>query len=550
MSLIEASRAAQAAKAAEHEAAMAAAAAETAEAVNEMEEKKAQSMWSQLVERRKSRIEAVSFFKDKNVRQLRPHRLQSVGTACASTDKWSKLRGTLAVMSEVKDARVRVRAKDGAGQEFKVGEAHHAFHLQGDQTMHTQEVWRARMDLSTDPMVTQELHNWWVMVRTAFTKTPAEAAQFEGLTETMYGKLQLRLYKALISPFDPMDARKCAREEWKTDRRGGALVGRVQLCDSLFEMTDLWTNTVRAEEYALFLRLLFDQITTGDPPKLKSLAAIKAFDAAGEAARITDEQEATRAAHANMTKRRSQDFSARMGRSLSNCGMLSAQERAIAERAAAAAATRELANEEEAAAEAVRALERVQEEAEEAERAAEAAKRAEAAARAAAEAAERREALAAALAARRTPHGVWPNGVPADVMACWARKAVKPSREHFARPTGLGFKPAPPTYERRDLSGGAYGIALISAAEQSGTFFRPSSARMGHSPRALPPAAVAMQIAAWRTAPGQVRTFYEAAAHSAAKTQPQPPPGLPCRPHTARERRPTPALSMVSSPRQ
>ena len=62
---------------------------------------------------------------------------------------------------------------------------------------------------------------------------------------------------------DPTEARKCVRDEWKTDCKGGGVIGRLDLNDCLFEMADVWTRTVRAEEYALFLRLLFDHITQG-----------------------------------------------------------------------------------------------------------------------------------------------------------------------------------------------------------------------------------------------------------------------------------------------
>ena len=40
---------------------------------------------------------------------------------------------------------------------------------------------------------------------------------------------------------------------------------------------------MRAEEYGLFLRLLFGQITGGEPPTLKPLSAISYFDVAAEA---------------------------------------------------------------------------------------------------------------------------------------------------------------------------------------------------------------------------------------------------------------------------
>ena len=36
---------------------------------------------------------------------------------------------------------------------------------------------------------------------------------------------------------------------------------------------------------------------------------------------------------------------------------------------------------------------------------------------------------------RGTPTGIWPGGkIPPDVLACWAKRAVKPSRDNFCTP--------------------------------------------------------------------------------------------------------------------
>ena len=109
-------------------------------------------------------------------------------------------------------ARLKAKAVRGAREEFRASASTlDPYWKQGDASLHNDELWAQRMDLSTHSLVTDELHNWWVMLRRSFAK--AEALHtFDGLSESMYGKVQLRLYKVLISPFDPTDARKCARE--------------------------------------------------------------------------------------------------------------------------------------------------------------------------------------------------------------------------------------------------------------------------------------------------------------------------------------------------
>ena len=538
MTLIAAAREAQAAAAAEREAATAKAAAEAAAQVLAREEEVASSAWSKLINNKRSAVDAAAFFRGLSVRELRPLRLQTVGQSVTAAEKWKKLKDVKFVIGTAQEARRETNATIGAQQPFKAaGDDTAPYWKQGDESLHTEVLWKARMDVSIDPMVTEELHKWWLMSRSTFCRTPADAAKFDGLTESMYNKLMMRLYKALVAPFDPIDAGKCAREEWKADSRGASRLGRVQLSEALFEMADVWTRSVRAEEYGLFLRMLFDHITQGEPATLKPLAAIATMDVAKEANELTDSLHAARAEKEEKTRKRSDAFRRSMTRRMS-ISALTGMSKSDQERAAAAAAAEELGREEEAAAEAERALERVREEEEEREHEAEMAKRAAAAAAAAAEKVARREALLTAMAARRTPHGVWPNLIiPDDVMACWARKAVRPGRDHFSTPMRQAFPPPPPRTQVADRD--------RIAREQS---FKPIAARMGHSPRALPSAAVAMQIAAWRTAPSQVASFYQSANNLRAQ-----PPGLarprakshelPRRPHSAREHRVAPPLA-------
>ena len=219
----------------------------------------------------------VSFFSGEHRRELRPGRLQTVGPSTQSVDKWRKLREVAAAEAAMVALKGQARARRGSEAALKPrGGANAAYWKQGDVDLHARELWEQRMDLSTSPIVAEELHGFWQMLRASFGKGPE--TPFEGLTESMYSKLQLRFYKALISPFDPVDARLCARDDWRSDSKGASLISRIALNEALFETADVWTRTVRAEAYALFLRLLFDQITMGEPPTLKPLSAIAHMD--------------------------------------------------------------------------------------------------------------------------------------------------------------------------------------------------------------------------------------------------------------------------------
>ena len=439
--------------AAAEEAAHAAAQREAVEAASEERERTA---WQRAVDGKKTMLKAMAFFSTNRVRELRPERHKTVGSAFTAAEKWKKVRDSQAGRNFITIAQQKAKATKGRSALFD--EEHHEeedapYWKQGDASMHTQALWEIRMDLSTHPMVLDELHNWWLMLGNSFGPGAIEdeaaggaiKPRFAGLNETMYGKMQLRLYKALITPFDPTDARKCARDDWKADRKGNNMevMDRLTLNESLFELADVWTLGSRGEEYALFLRLLFDAIAGGDPPSLKPLAAISFADLPRQAAELTDMREAERAAAAAKTRKRSMDLARRMSKFESAALVTSAGRRATlagggaeAERAAAAAAVEELAKEEEAEAEAQRALERDQEEKEEAEALTAAELRA--ARKAAQAAAEKvaKEQEDIQRAAKRMPHGIYPNSVPpSEVIALWAKRATKPARDNFQRPT-------------------------------------------------------------------------------------------------------------------
>ena len=62
----------------------------------------------------------------------------------------------------------------------------------------------------------------------------------------------------------------------------------MHLYDSLFQLCDVWTAGVTADEYVAFLRIVFQAVASGEPPTLKPLKAIGWVDAEAEAAAMAD----------------------------------------------------------------------------------------------------------------------------------------------------------------------------------------------------------------------------------------------------------------------
>ena len=176
------------------------------------------------------------------MRELRPGRDNPLGSKSAA-DKWLRIRNTVAATDVFtpRSADKRMHTAHDAFRKLSMAAGIGGAFEQGDESLHVKKVWGMRMDLHTHPTVMEELHSIWTMLRNTFAtafSTEDELSTW-ALTETEYSKLQQRIYKALIHPFDPLDARKCAREDWKVDSRGGSTIGCVALYNSLFDLADL-----------------------------------------------------------------------------------------------------------------------------------------------------------------------------------------------------------------------------------------------------------------------------------------------------------------------
>lgn len=160
----------------------------------------------------------------------------------AFANKWSALEKGVQHLAALEERRLEGRAARGLretkGMQAK-GDADSTWWDQGDDGMHTQASWRARLELRQHPAVTEELHRWWELVHTTYladTRPSGEEILAIGFNE--YLDLQLKFYRVLISPWDEYDACQCARQDWTQDVGGGDKLDRTHLMDCMFEMAD------------------------------------------------------------------------------------------------------------------------------------------------------------------------------------------------------------------------------------------------------------------------------------------------------------------------
>lgn len=111
------------------------------------------------------------------------------------------------------------------------------------------------------------LNLWWTTAVRSMHFSGRDAAECElTMSEEEYVKVSMKIYRAMIEPWDEVEAEANARQEWADDTRGLDVLPAEFFKDAIFELADLWTAGIDAVEYATFLSQLFHRITEGHPP--------------------------------------------------------------------------------------------------------------------------------------------------------------------------------------------------------------------------------------------------------------------------------------------
>ena len=150
-----------------------------------------------------------------------------------------------------------------------------AFWQQGDAELSTHENMCARESLSRAPAVIEALEAFWnVEVTMNFVWSQpiedggrakaAERVAKKLVTREGFDALYLRVYKVLLEAWDEADARESIADDWATDTQGTPGLSREAFEVSLFELSDVWTKGIDAQEYADWLWALYRGLTDGD----------------------------------------------------------------------------------------------------------------------------------------------------------------------------------------------------------------------------------------------------------------------------------------------
>ena len=174
------------------------------------------------------------------------------------------------------------------------GKAQLAVWQQGDAELSTTENLAKREHLRRDPRVVQALDALFVYIEKAqlkarlneeggsFEKIAGDGETFitityetdldallDGLNTNIsvdwfgYRALFSRIYKVLLSAEDNKDADECIANDWEEDRNGREYMSREGLGASLFELVDVWTESIDGAAYAKFIWDLMGKILDG-----------------------------------------------------------------------------------------------------------------------------------------------------------------------------------------------------------------------------------------------------------------------------------------------
>lgn len=189
--------------------------------------------------------------------------------------KWRDARKRVELVNSLEEDAMAARAATEAGAAkgvvTEVSSARQAAKLerwqQGDLELYTKENLRKRYQLRHHPDVLHELQLYWeTLVRSAFFARTLPGTNETVLLRQDYVRFARKIYKAMIETYDEMEATASANEDWERDCKGEPHLTRERFGDAMFELADVWTETMAAAEYVEFLHTLFEQLSFGTPP--------------------------------------------------------------------------------------------------------------------------------------------------------------------------------------------------------------------------------------------------------------------------------------------
>ena len=154
---------------------------------------------------------------------------------------------------------------------------------QGNEELNTEEAFEARAKIRHHSLVLDALNEWWAVVQKSAV---AQGYSVSEMCQQQYMQIYHLLYYDLLGKedYDEKEADSEGLEEWTKDSGGAGTMERGAFLDALFEVCDVYTETMNPQDYSDWLRALLRRLLGPNgcfmlaPPGYKSWADRKAAE--------------------------------------------------------------------------------------------------------------------------------------------------------------------------------------------------------------------------------------------------------------------------------
>ena len=154
---------------------------------------------------------------------------------------------------------------------------------QGDKALYSSASIEARYKNRTNKEVYHWLDVWW---DSAFEHSHSGSERPMAMSKQVYVKLFVRVSQAIFEfeseEWDEAELMRLVEEAWDEESGGQDQLTRSRFNDSLFELVDMWTDTVEPAEYVSFLRRLHESCFDSATLEKKMLSQEERMRRSGE----------------------------------------------------------------------------------------------------------------------------------------------------------------------------------------------------------------------------------------------------------------------------
>ena len=138
-----------------------------------------------------------------------------------------------------------------------------SYQRQGSSYLNTSSAFVARVQLQRDPSILFALATWW---SAALAMARLERPTAVALELSDYRRIYRLLYYTILheeadTSYNEAEADESSEEEWYSDDSGRTVMDEASFSAGMFELADLYTDSLAASDYVEFLDDLFERLS-------------------------------------------------------------------------------------------------------------------------------------------------------------------------------------------------------------------------------------------------------------------------------------------------